>query len=174
MSSVNHVGVTVPDIRRAVDWYTEVLGLRLVSGPTRVTEQSPAKARRDDVFGPRWGGMTVAHLIGDNGTGLELFEFEAPVVQRPADNFEYWRVGVFHFALTVDDVESVGKRIDQSGGRQRTAVHELHGSCVISYCEDPWGTIIELSSEPYDYLASSHGRAMTGPTARALSASEDR
>jgi catechol 2,3-dioxygenase-like lactoylglutathione lyase family enzyme len=167
MVAVNHVGVTVANIGEAVEWYTTVLGLRLAGGPVTVDMDSPAKARREDVFGPLWGGMTVAHLVGDNGAGVELFEFTQPPVEAPEDNFEFWKVGIFHLALTVDNIERVGRHISETGGRQRTAVHHLHGTCWIAYCEDPWGNIIELSSEPYEVLSDSHGHSMradSGPS----------
>jgi len=34
--ALNHIGLTVPDIHAAIDWYGRVLGFRRIMGPRRL------------------------------------------------------------------------------------------------------------------------------------------
>ena len=48
----SHVGITVPDLDRAVDFYTKALDLYLLMGPVVVTEDDSAIGQMcKDVFG---------------------------------------------------------------------------------------------------------------------------
>jgi catechol 2,3-dioxygenase-like lactoylglutathione lyase family enzyme len=146
---VNHIGITVPDLDAAASWYCTTFGLRLVEGPEDASLRTPGASRRLDVFGDRWGAMRVVHLLADNGAGIELFEFLDPPYEPVEDTFAYWRAGVSHIAFTVDDIDRVSDEIVRTGGRTRSEVHHLHGHCRVRYCEDPWGTVVELSTGSY-------------------------
>jgi catechol 2,3-dioxygenase-like lactoylglutathione lyase family enzyme len=146
---VNHIGVTVGDLDRAVCFYRDVFGLDVLVGPERARAGHAGTERRADIFGTRWGEMRIAHLADENGTGVELFEFVQPPVEYPVEHFEFWRVGFSHLSFTVDDLESMRAAIEAHGGATRTAVYELQPGCRICYCKDPWGNAIELSSGAY-------------------------
>jgi catechol 2,3-dioxygenase-like lactoylglutathione lyase family enzyme len=154
MTDMNHVGVTVTDIDKAVDWYVKVFRLELLEGPMLCDLGTVGAARRRDVFGPRWGAMKLAHLLTANGAGLELFQFVDPPVESLPDNFTYWRAGPHHIALTVDDFNTVLQRLKDHGGRQRSGVFDVHGGAFICYCEDPWGNVVEIVSKSYRELST--------------------
>jgi catechol 2,3-dioxygenase-like lactoylglutathione lyase family enzyme len=147
--NLNHIGVTVGDIGQAIDFYTAVFGLELLVDAEHVTRDSVGVERRIEIFGERWGGMLIAHLADDNGTGLELFQFTTPEVAYPPEHFDYWRIGVSHLSFSAPDIEETIARLEAHGGRARTAVHELLAGCRICYCMDPWGNPIELSTGSY-------------------------
>jgi catechol 2,3-dioxygenase-like lactoylglutathione lyase family enzyme len=94
----NHVGMTVPDIDRAIDWYSAVLGFRLIY--RRTLEHRPAVPEVREIFGPRFGRAHQAHLLGANGVGLVLFQFLDPPVVDPPVNFRYYETGIFHLCVT--------------------------------------------------------------------------
>jgi predicted enzyme related to lactoylglutathione lyase len=154
MTDMNHVGVTVTDIDKAVEWYTSVFGLELLEGPMHCTSETVGADRRAQVFGPHWKHMRLAHLITANGTGLELFEFIEPSVKPLDDNFTYWRPGPHHIALTVDDFEGTVQRVKDRGGVLRTDVFDVWGGAYIVYLSDPWGNTVELVSKSYRDLAA--------------------
>jgi catechol 2,3-dioxygenase-like lactoylglutathione lyase family enzyme len=154
MTSINHVGVTVPDLEKAVDWYQKVFGLELLDGPMHCDLTTAGASRRLDVFGPQWKAMRLAHLITSNGAGFELFQFVDPPVESPEDNFTYTTIGPHHVAFTVEDFHGTLNKLNDTGGRQRTAVYDVHGGELIVYCEDPWGNIVELVSTSYRDLSS--------------------
>lgn len=150
--ALNHVGLTVPDIGRAIEWYGEVLGFRLIMGPRILAPEAQATAETKNIFGPRFVKALQAHLVTANGVGLELFEFIEPTTETPRNNMEYWRVGYFHLCFTDPNIEALAERIAATGGKKRTEVKNVvpgTGRKLI-YCEDPFGNIIELFSHSYE------------------------
>jgi catechol 2,3-dioxygenase-like lactoylglutathione lyase family enzyme len=149
--AVNHIGLTVPDIFAAIDWYGAVLGFTHLMGPRVLEAGSAATHETPSIFGPRFRKAFQAHLLSGNGVGLELFEFLDPRVERRADNFEYWKVGVFHVCVTDPDIEGLAARIVAAGGRQRVPVFAFIPGrpYKLVYCEDPWGNVIEVFSHSY-------------------------
>src|SRR5262245_2341902 len=81
--ALNHVGVTVPDMDRAIEWYGAVLGFRLIY--RRVLQHRPDVPEVREIFGPRFGRALQAHMLGANGVGIELFQFLDPPVAAPSD-----------------------------------------------------------------------------------------
>jgi catechol 2,3-dioxygenase-like lactoylglutathione lyase family enzyme len=142
MTAVTHVGVAVPDLDRAVGWYSDVLGLVPIGpvGEVRAGDGHGGTVAAD-VLGPGFDRFRQAHLAGANGVAIELFEFAPP----PSD----WRAGLFHVCFVVGDVERVAARI----GRRTSRVWQLfpgepYRTC---YCEDPFGNAIELYSHSHEH-----------------------
>ncbi|MFW7349578.1 MAG: VOC family protein [Pigmentiphaga sp.] len=147
--ALNHIGMTVPDIDRAIAWYGQVLGFRLIFRRTlRATPDVPEVA---SIFGTGFGAAHQAHLLAANGVGLELFQFIEPAVEAPPDKFRFWQTGVFHLCVTDPDLEGLVGRIVLHGGRQRTRIWQfLEGRPYrLVYCEDPFGNVIEGFSHQY-------------------------
>ncbi len=145
-----HVGLTVPDVEAAIDWYTGTLDLRLLVGPLDVPEDgSPLGLVAEQIYGAGFGGFRFAHLATPDDIGVELFQF----ARRPerAAHFDYWEPGFNHLGLTAPDMEGAVERILQAGGRARTAVLTIDADqgYRLAYLEDPWGSVIELCSHPY-------------------------
>ncbi|MGH3994698.1 MAG: VOC family protein, partial [Pseudonocardiaceae bacterium] len=117
-----HVGITVDDLDRAIAWYTDVIGLRLVAGPFEVRASHPGVgAQASDVFGDAFQAFRQAHLMTANGVALEMFEFLEPRTERPPDSFAYWRIGLSHLCLIDPDIDGLVREIEGSGGRRRTS-----------------------------------------------------
>jgi catechol 2,3-dioxygenase-like lactoylglutathione lyase family enzyme len=152
-----HIGVTVPDLDRAVAWYQDVLGLELLLGPVEVeTNDSHTGDQVRDVFGRDRIRFRQAHLSMGNGVALEMFEFaEPPGMTRP-DNFEFWKTGVFHICIVDRDIDTLVERIEATGGRLRTrkvwSVFSDQPKYRFCYCEDPFGNIIELYSHSHEQV----------------------
>ena len=49
--AINHIGVTVPDIHAAIDWYGEVFGFRCIMGPRYSSPLATQRPRRYSVAG---------------------------------------------------------------------------------------------------------------------------
>lgn len=148
----SHVGVTVPDLDAAVRWYQETLGAYLLTGPLEVLEDgSPLGEAAASIYGRGFGRFRFAHLSFADAVGLELFHFDSPVTTAREDNFEFWKTGINHFSLTSREPHALAERIAAAGGRRRAepvTLDEAKGY-VIVYCEDPWGTVVEICSHPY-------------------------
>jgi hypothetical protein len=81
-------------------------------------------------------------VAGANGVALELFEFEGAGT----------RPGLFHLCVVVPDVRHTADRIATSGGRRSSRVWEIfRGEPYLTcYCEDPFGTTVELYSHSHE------------------------
>ena len=153
----SHVGITVPNLTEAVDWYRDVFGYYLLAGPLEVREDESALGRAAaGIYGTGFTRFQFAHMASADGSGLEIFQFDAPAYERPAEVFEFWRSGVNHFAVTAADVAGFAGEIAAAGGRQRSevvSIDEERGFSIV-YCEDPWGNVFEVCSHPYPYMWS--------------------
>ena len=160
--AVNHIAISVTDIKLAMSWYRDVMGMTVLADPAEVSAGENASDPHlaeivREVFGPRLGKFMICHMSSANGTGIELFQFMAPEGTRREDNFEYWKTGFFHLAVTDPDVEGLASRIVSSGGKRRTRVFELAPGRRICFCEDPFGNVIEIYSHSYEQFWSSAG-----------------
>jgi catechol 2,3-dioxygenase-like lactoylglutathione lyase family enzyme len=157
----NHVAVSVTDIDSAMRWYRDVIQMTPLTEPSEKTiyekEQNYdphiAKLLRI-VFGPSVGKFKICHMSSANGVGIELFEFIEPVSQLRSEenNFEYWKTGYSHIALTELNIEELAEKIASTGGKRRTDILELvpGSGKKICFCEDPFGNVIEIYSHSYE------------------------
>ncbi|MFY0616727.1 VOC family protein [Shimia sp.] len=156
--SFSHIGITVPDLDRAVDFYTKAFDLYLLMPPSEVVQDNSAIGEMcDDVFGAGWGRFRIAHLSTADGTGIELFEF--PKTEDTPPPFDYWKPGIFHFCLQDNDLEARVARIEALGGKQRMQQVRYYypdqKPYRMVYCEDPFGNLVELYSHSYELTYSS-------------------
>ena len=153
----SHVGITVPDLDRAVEFYRGALGLYLIMGPVDVEEDGSAIGQMcDDVFGGGWGRFRIAHMATADRVGVELFQFQRTRPEPQA--FEYWRPGLFHLCVQDPDLEGRVRKIKEHGGRQRMQqVRRYYPGDKpyrMVYCEDPFGNLIEIYSHSYELTYS--------------------
>jgi catechol 2,3-dioxygenase-like lactoylglutathione lyase family enzyme len=154
--AVNHVGVGVSDIEKAIHWYQEILGFTLLKGPLEVhVDQGYRGEEVRDVLGPEFRSMLQAHLTTANGLGIELFQLLDPPHERRERSLEYWKNGFFHICVTDPNIEELASRITASGGRQRSKIWRIDATTNdyrLCYCEDPFGNIIEIYTHNYETL----------------------
>jgi catechol 2,3-dioxygenase-like lactoylglutathione lyase family enzyme len=158
--AIAHVGLTIPDLDAAIAWYADVLGLVLISPPGEVVAGEGRFGELcADVFGPRFDRLRIAHMAGANGATIELFQFLDPAYEAPTDNFEYWKGGFSHICVIDPDIEGLAQRIETNGGRIRTSrIWTLFEGLPykMSYCQDPWGSIIEIYSHSHEQTYANH------------------
>ena len=165
----NHVAVSVTDIDSAMRWYRDVIHMTLLVEPTEVTTYEKEEKNYDPhlailvkaIFGPKLGKFKFCHMSSANGVGIELFQFIEPAAElrQKETNFEYWKTGYFHIALTEQNIEELADKIASSGGKRRTDVMELvpGNGKKICFCEDPFGNIIEIYSHSYEQFWANAG-----------------
>ena len=143
MTAIAHVGVSVPDLRCAADWYGDVLGLDRLGDSIAVTGAEGHSGRvAADVLGPACATFEQAHLVGSNGVGIELFQFAEGVAPE----------GIFHLCVVAADVRRTAERIASSGGRRTSRIWPIFPNepYLTCYCEDPFGNTIELYSHSHE------------------------
>lgn len=156
---MNHVGLMVGDMDKAVEFYTKVLGLRIIMNNTKVQEERETAIGRMclAVFGEGFKGFNIAHLVTTDGIGVELFEMKERDQRHHVD---FSRLGIFHFCLQTDDFEGVMKKTEEFGGKVRMDVMRYHPEddnrpAKMVYLEDPFGNLFELYSHTYEETYSS-------------------
>jgi catechol 2,3-dioxygenase-like lactoylglutathione lyase family enzyme len=162
--ALGHVGVSVPDLDRAIEWYGDVLGFDLLVGPEEIDADDghPGLAAKD-VFGAAFQRVRMAHLVTANGVGIELFRFVEPPAERREDNFEFAKSGFFHICVVERDIARFVARIVATGGRLRSErlwdafPGEPYRWC---YCEDPFGNIIEVHTHTDERVYSNRRVAL--------------
>ncbi|MGO2292281.1 MAG: lactoylglutathione lyase family protein [Pseudoalteromonas sp.] len=155
--SFSHIGISVPDVEKAVNFYTKVMGWYTIMEPTLITEdKSPIGEMCTEVFGEKWEKFKIAHLSTGDRIGVEIFEFKNQ--EDPKDNFEYWKTGIFRFCVQDPDVEGLAERIVEAGGKKRMEAPRYYypgeKPYRMIYMEDPFGNIIEIYSHSYELIYS--------------------
>lgn len=157
----SHIGITVTDLDKAVEWYQQLLGCYVLMPQTEILEDDSQIGRLcTDIFGTGFKSFRIAHLTTCDGIGLELFAFANPKSERRENNFEYWKTGIFHFCVTDPDIEGLAKRIAESGGKHRSQIWRLFPDrpYKMTYCEDPWGNILEIYTHSYEQIYSNQAQ----------------
>ena len=156
---MNHVGIMVGDMDQAVEFYTKVLGLRVVMANTQVQEERESAIGKMciAVFGEGFKGFNIAHLVTTDGIGVELFEMKDRAERYDVD---FTRLGIFHFCLQTDNFEKVIADTEKYGGRARMDIMRYHPDddskpAKMVYLEDPFGNLFELYSHSYEETYSS-------------------
>jgi catechol 2,3-dioxygenase-like lactoylglutathione lyase family enzyme len=150
MRGHDHTGVTVPDMKQALDFFVGVVGCEkaMSFGPisddkgTLMTDLVgvDARAKIDQVTLVRCGF----------GSNIELFQYEASdqrdLKARNSD------IGAFHIALYVDDVAAAKTYLDSKGVATRMGPVPMtegpEAGQTIMYFQAPWGLQLEAISYP--------------------------
>jgi catechol 2,3-dioxygenase-like lactoylglutathione lyase family enzyme len=137
---VDHTGITVTNIDRALAFWRDVLGFEL----SHRAHHTGALA--SEVTGVKGAEILIAVLKGF-GHKIELLEYLAPgdrkhVNLRPCD------VGSVHVALRVENLDAVLSTIVASGwnaaGEPQVLTSGPNAGKRVAYVRDPDGTTIEL------------------------------
>lgn len=152
----SHIGISVPDVAKAVEFYSKVMGWYLIMKPTVVTEESETAMGQmcTHVFGSGWGSFKIAHMSTGDRIGVEMFEFTNN--EKPKA-FEFWKTGTFHFCVQDPNIEALVEKIVANGGRQRMPICEYYPGekpYRMVYMEDPFGVIFEIYSHSYELTYS--------------------
>ncbi len=160
----SHIGLSVPDLDRAVKFYNEVFGFTVLMAPTEIVEETESAIGliSSDIFSAGYGGFRIAHMATADGIGIELFEFRN--AERPANNLEYWKSGIFHFCIEDPDLEGLLAKVEAHGGKARMAVRYYYPGekpYRMVYVEDPFGIVFEIYSHSYEltYAAGAYQHA---------------
>jgi catechol 2,3-dioxygenase-like lactoylglutathione lyase family enzyme len=143
VSRIDHVGITVSDLDRALGFYRDVLGLRVIADAT-VTEPEVA-----ELLGLDSVQLRIADLDSGDGRIVELIQYVQPKGRRIA--YESSDSATAHIAFTVDDLAAVRDRLTSAGAtmvsRQPITIDEPGGAfdgAICFYVRDPDGLILEL------------------------------
>ncbi len=141
-TAIRHPGIVVSDMARALAFYGDLLGLKIV----RTMEESGEYL--DSLLGLSQARVTTVKLsAGDGGTLLELLEFQVPSASRTGPPGPT-TLGPTHVAFTVDNLDEVYAALTARGIRFNAPPRlSPDGRVKVTFCRDPDGTLLELVEE---------------------------
>lgn len=137
-----HVAINVQDLERSTKFYVEALGFE------RLNDIKP-DAKANKIMGFPDTDIKARQLRLPGGLTLLMREFVAPRYSGVRDVPAMNKVALINFAVRVDDIDRVGKKVTELGGtvvvetRTREGTPEKPGPDVV-FCFDPDGIRTEL------------------------------
>ncbi|MDT0293730.1 VOC family protein [Mesonia ostreae] len=149
----SHVGISVPDIEKAMQFYIKALGFYHIAGPIEVNENEDNHLSfiSKKIYGQGWKKFKFAHLSSADGIGLEIFEF-ANNSEKKSDNSSF-KTSVFHFCVQHPNIEEMIERIVSHGGKETMPPQEMYPGKKLykmAFTEDPFGNSIEIYTHAYE------------------------
>ncbi len=136
-----HIGMSVPDLQTALDFYVGLLGFEEVWRKTDVDMEAVSGV-------PGLREKTLVQLLVPGGSRIELQEFDppGPVVERKLSDS-----GLNHLSFGVQDINAEYERLKAAGVRFTSEVlpldfgpGEILTGWSVVYFSDPWGLTLEL------------------------------
>ena len=145
-----HTAVCVPDVRAAVEWYADVLGLRVLSPPFRMEGRQIEQDMGELIPSPV---VLTAAIVGfeKDDRVIELIEYPAAHVTpagpgRPSVT----SVGITHVGVLCDDIFATRSELETRGVEFLTSGVADVAGLKTTWCRDPWGTVIILMEKRED------------------------
>lgn len=141
---VDHIGLVVPELGAAVNFFEEALGAQLLwqVGPL---QESPTG------IAIRAASIAMLRLGPNINVELQMYEAETQERQmpKPID------VGAAHIAFFVDDLDAAAKSLMEHGAELLPGPVQAQGDVKkgeeIRYFKTPWGAFMEILLRP-DHL----------------------
>jgi len=142
IDSLTHIGITVTDIERSIEFYCINFGFKL---KRRNVFNEQFFAARPNLYKLNNTTCKTAILVAPDSTELEFFEF---VPQLASEDIPWNRVGITHIALTTDDVPAIEKQLRVNGVEfcMDVGIRPDGGNWV--FVRDPDNNLIEVM-EPF-------------------------
>ncbi|NTV91650.1 MAG: VOC family protein [Clostridiales bacterium] len=144
--SLNHVGLTVGNFEKAVKWYYEMFGFRLVSEQFLEKEQTE---KLYDLYQLHDTRIRLGFLRVPGGGVVEIFEF-SPVL--PSEKVCWNKPGPTHFTIDVKDVAGWYGTLGKKGVEFLSEPQSTDGADWV-FMKDPDGNLIELIDLKANYFA---------------------
>jgi len=146
----DHTGVTVPDIKEAIAFFTDIVGCKeaMSFGPFS-DDKGTFMADLLNVH-PRAKIHQITMMRCGNGSNIELFQYESPDQQNAIPKNS--DIGGHHIAFYVEDINAAAKYLKDKGvktlmGPLPVDQGPAAGQAII-YFFAPWGLQLELISYP--------------------------
>lgn len=138
ISAIRHTGLVVADLERALHFWCDVLGFKVVK---QMEESGP---HIDAMMGLRDVRVTTAKLAAPDGNLIELLRFHSHPDQ-PRWNGAPYSTGFTHIALTVDNLDQLVSKLTQEGfSFPASPQRSPDGYANVIYAQGPEGVLLEL------------------------------
>jgi catechol 2,3-dioxygenase-like lactoylglutathione lyase family enzyme len=144
---LDHVGLTVPDINQAIEWYEDILGAvaPLTFGPF---EGAFLEGAVGVAPGTKIDQITMLRV--GHSANIELFAYESPGQRQDEPRNSDW--SGHHVAFYVTDIDAAVEYMDSRGVHRLFGPFTLTGGPAagqsINYFKTPWNSYVEFISYP--------------------------
>jgi catechol 2,3-dioxygenase-like lactoylglutathione lyase family enzyme len=135
---LEHVGLSVANLDRSVEFYRDVLGFKV----ERILEPAP-ELPLGDVVGMPGCRARIAHLQSAKGM-LELFEYQEPRGKKIPKDHKQADNGFIHIGFTSSDARAEYRELQQKGVRFLGKPVEFRPGVWIFYFFGPDGEVCEM------------------------------
>jgi catechol 2,3-dioxygenase-like lactoylglutathione lyase family enzyme len=150
MRGHDHTGITVPDIKQAIDFFTNIMGCKLAMSFGPFSDDKGTFMQDLLNVHPRAKIEQISMVRCGYGSNIELFQYTSPdqkdATPKNSD------IGGYHIAFYVDDINAAteylkSKNIKTLLGPLPVDQGPAAGQSII-YVIAPWGLQLELISYP--------------------------
>lgn len=138
MKAIRHIGIVVSDLEKALHFYQDLLGLKVVN---KMVESGNYI---DKISGLKNVRVTTVKMAAEDGNLVELLCYHS---HKREITFKknICEIGVSHVAFTVDNIDVEYKRLLKAGV-QFNAPPQISpdGYAKVTFCKDLDGSLIEL------------------------------
>jgi catechol 2,3-dioxygenase-like lactoylglutathione lyase family enzyme len=148
VQGIHHIGISVPDIAKAREFYIDLLGAEEEVAPMEWSENPFI----DEIIGLK-DSAAKQFMCRLGNTHLEIFEYSQPRSAPQERDKGVHNFGYTHFALQVDDILATHERLLDAGIRVH-APPSMEGITVAAdgtkrgyaatYCRDWFGNVFEI------------------------------
>jgi catechol 2,3-dioxygenase-like lactoylglutathione lyase family enzyme len=146
----DHTGVTVPNIKEAITFFTDIVGCKEAMSFGPFSDDKGTFMQDLLNVHPRAKIHQITMMRCGNGSNIELFQYESPDQQNAIPKNS--DIGGHHIAFYVEDINAAAKYLKDKGVRTLMGPLPVEqgpaaGQAII-YFFAPWGLQLELISYP--------------------------
>ena len=130
---LDHVGVSVRDMEKAIKFYEDVIGMTKLNDRTYTKEVA-------QIIGEEKVFVRVVHMKLGNQV-LELFKYEEPAGRTAFEDPKQSDFGIIHIGFFVKDFEKTYEKLKQKGVKFLGTPKEVRPGVFCAYC---WGAEDEV------------------------------
>jgi lactoylglutathione lyase/glyoxylase I family protein len=134
---INHFGIVVPDLEAATEFYTKIMGLKLIE----IRERDGLGISQ--VLGYTDTRIRVADVSTGTGQTIELIEYVNPL-PKTSKSSQRAELKASHIAFNVNNIYETYESLIEQGGQSLNPPIEVTKGKTVCYLQDPFGNWIEL------------------------------
>ena len=139
-----HAAVCVPDVDEAARWYSDILGLRVLSPPYEMAGPAIEQDMAELIPSPVVVKAAIVGL-GQDDHVLELIEYPAAgIAERAEGRPDVTHPGLTHVGLVCDDIARTREELEARGVSFLTSGVADVAGLRTTWFHDPWGTVFIL------------------------------
>ncbi|MCJ1655267.1 VOC family protein [Staphylococcus sp. NRL 16/872] len=154
---INHIGLTVPDMEVATDFFKKGLNGKIAYDSQKKTDEPRGGDYVEHILGLEKGASIIHKrmMVFGNGPNIEMFEFKDA---HQGQSQALQDIGYTHisFYVEAEAFERVLEQVKEAGGEpisephSNTKYEDTEGNKTV-YVKSPWGSLIELQTIPHGY-----------------------